>query len=252
MKIETIRAPNPGPFTLDGTNSYVIEGAVIIDPGPAVESHLAALLQAAPFLDAIFVTHRHADHASAVPELKLRTGARVFAAAAVKGADHELSDGEIFPVGSESLEAIATPGHTAEHFCFLTSDGRLFTGDMVLGEGTTAVFPPDGRMGDYLASLRRLVARGPAAIYPGHGPVRTDAVSWIEHYLEHRSMRDRQIVDALRAAPSNLIALRATIYPELLPGLHAAAEAQLTAHLIHLMERGEVVERGSVYALTTS
>ena len=248
MKIETIRAPNPGPFTLDGTNSYVIEEALIIDPGPAIESHLDALLRAAPFLDAIFVTHRHADHAAAVPELKRRTGARVFAAAQVAGVDHVLRDGETFPVGKEAVEAVATPGHTAEHFCFLTSAGDLFTGDTILGEGTTAVFPPDGRMGDYLASLRRLLERRPAIIYPGHGPSREDAAAWIEHYLQHRAMRNRQILNALQTSPRALADLRAIIYPDLAAGLHGAAEAQLTAHLVHLIERGEVREAEGLFA----
>jgi glyoxylase-like metal-dependent hydrolase (beta-lactamase superfamily II) len=246
MKIETVRAPNPGPFTLDGTNSYVIEEAVIIDPGPDLESHLAALVSAAPFLDAIFVTHRHADHAGAVAELKARTGALVFGPDVIGEIDHPLRDGESFTIGSSTMEAIATPGHTAEHFCFLTSTGDLFTGDMVLGEGTTAVFPPDGRMEDYLDSLRKLADRKPAALYPGHGPVRLDAVAWIEHYLEHRAMRDRQILEALKT-PSTLAELRVRVYPDLGAGLQLAAEAQLTAHLIRLIEHGRVAASDRIY-----
>jgi glyoxylase-like metal-dependent hydrolase (beta-lactamase superfamily II) len=247
MKIQTIRAPNPGPFTLDGTNSYVLEETVIVDPGPAIGTHIDALLAAAPSLDAIFVTHRHGDHAPAAIDLKRATGAPIYGAEILPGVDVVLHDGASFPLGEGSLEAIATPGHTAEHFCFLTSEGELFTGDTVLGEGTTAVFPPDGRMGDYLTSLRKLRERKPRSIYPGHGPVRHDAVEWIDHYLEHRAMRDRQILEAL-STPLDLPSLRHVVYPDLAAGLEPAAEAQLTAHLVYLEERGLAVHDGVRYA----
>ena len=122
-----------------------------------------------------------------------------------------------------TLEAIATPGHTGEHFCFLTSDGDLFTGDTILGAGTTTIFPPDGDMGAYIESLRKLRARNPRVIYPGHGPIRKDAVALIDSYIEHRLEREGQILDALGSGPADVHALRHRVYPDLERSLHRAA-----------------------------
>lgn len=246
--IETVLAPNPGPFTLEGTRSYVIDKTMILDPGPEIASHIEALLSAAPDLQVIVVSHRHADHAPATTELKRRTGAAVYAPLGSLEArliDHPLEDGMMIPAGTRSLEAIATPGHTSEHYCFLTPAGDLFTGDTILGAGTTTIFPPDGHMGSYLASLRKLRSRGPKTIYPGHGPIRVDAVALIDSYIEHRLARERQILGVLGEGPADLSSLRHEIYPDLAPALERAAEIQLTAHLIHLIEQKRVVEEGS-------
>src|SRR5690606_6675965 len=133
MKVVTLTAPNPGPYTLDGTRSYVLEECAIVDPGPEIDRHIDALLRAAPALQAIFLPHRHEDHAPAAAILRERTGARIFAPPGVEPrGDVELTDGERYQTGSVVLEAIATPGHTAEHFCFLSDDGQLFTGDTIL------------------------------------------------------------------------------------------------------------------------
>jgi glyoxylase-like metal-dependent hydrolase (beta-lactamase superfamily II) len=238
MNIQTVRAPNPGPFTLDGTNSYVIDGRTIIDPGPDIESHLDALVAAAPQLETILVTHRHSDHAGGVAALQRKTGA------AVRGPGG-FEDGAMHA----GVEAIATPGHTEEHVCFLTPAGDLFTGDTILGSGTTAIFPPDGRMGDYLASLRKLLDRKPRAIYPGHGPVRTDAEDLIGQYIQHRELRNSQIRELLAAGTRSIPELRTAIYPGLAPGLERAAESQLEAHLLYLMERGEANQRAGRWHL---
>lgn len=249
MNVELIRAPNPGPFTLDGTNSYV-SGNVVIDPGPAIDEHIARLIEKAGEIAAILITHRHGDHAPAARPLRERTGARVYAPRGVLDdtvVDVRLEDGMKVEIGEFRVEAIATPGHTAEHFCFLSSDGDLFTGDMVLGAGTSAVFPPDGNMADYLASLRKLIALRPSRIYPGHGPVRDDGLALLEQYLAHREMRETQIEDVLLDSPLSLPALRQKIYPDLGQGLEGAADAQLLAHLIYLIERGMVVEERGRY-----
>ncbi|HEX7191960.1 MAG TPA: MBL fold metallo-hydrolase, partial [Thermoanaerobaculia bacterium] len=141
MNIRSITAPNPGPFTLDGTKTYLVDERVVIDPGPNVESHVEAIRAAMPALDTILITHRHADHAPAALPLKRATGARIVAPRNVLAeTDEVISGGEVV----EGLEVIATPGHTNEHVCFLSSDGDLFTGDTILGFGTTAIFPPDG------------------------------------------------------------------------------------------------------------
>jgi len=251
--IEVITAPNPGPFTLDGTRTYVIDNSTVIDPGPTIESHILAVLAAAPALSRIFVTHRHADHAPAALQLRQRTGARLYAPPGVFESslvDHQLRDGEVVSIDEpETLEAIATPGHTAEHFCFLTRSGDLFTGDTILGAGTTTIFPPDGDMGSYLSSLRLLRERNPARIYPGHGPVRDDAVALIDYYIAHRLEREDQIVKFLAEGHQEISSLRLSIYPDLPASLWGAAETQLSAHLIHLCAQEKVKQHGSRFVL---
>jgi len=140
----------------------------------------------------------------------------------------------------DGLEVIATPGHTREHVCYLTPDGDLFTGDTILGRGTTAIFPPDGHMGDYIRSLRTLRARAPRRIFPGHGPTRDDAVALIDEYIAHRLEREQQVLRAAAAGARTVPEMRRRIYPDLDPRLEAAAEAQITAHLIKLREEGRI------------
>lgn len=249
--IELVRAANPGPFTLDGTNTWILDGEVVFDPGPPLAEHVEAILRAAPGLSTIFITHRHGDHAPAAPMLKARSGARVIAPEGVGGeVDERVSDGKTYSFASGTVEAIATPGHTAEHFCFLIDSGDVVTGDTILGEGTSAIFPPDGHMGDYLASLRKLRDRAPRRILPGHGPARTDPFEWISYYIDHRLERERQVVEALHAGALDIPSLRERVYPELHPGLHPAAEAQMLAHLIHLEEQCRVVRDGERYLVS--
>lgn len=240
--IETLIAPNPGAFTLDGTRTYIIDRSVVIDPGPAIDSHIAAILEHAPRLEAILVTHRHGDHAPAALPLHEATGAPIYAAAGVvtMTVAHELTRDEALLFRELRIEAIASPGHTAEHFCFLTADGDLFTGDTILGEGTTVIFPPDGHMQSYLATLRKLRALKPRAIYPGHGPIRRDAIELITQYIAHREMRERQVADAFRGGARSAEEIRGKIYVDLDPRLHRAAELQIEAHLTHLRETGRV------------
>lgn len=245
MKVQTLIAANPGPYTLDGTRTYLLNDVAVLDPGPALDEHVEAILGALPRLEAIFVTHRHGDHAGAVEILRERTGAPVYAPAGVLSDEHHrVEDGDIVPVGDGSLEAIATPGHTAEHVCYLSEDGALFTGDTILGGGTTTIFPPDGNMGDYLDSLRKLRDRQPSQIYPGHGPVRDDAVALIEEYIAHREMRERQIIAALGEGAASPNDLRQRIYPDLQPALHDAAEMQMRAHLDLLVRKKMVAADG--------
>lgn len=246
--IRSVLAPNPAPFTLDGTRSWLVGETLMIDPGPAIDTHVEALVAAQPRVATILVTHRHADHAPAAAFVAHMTGARILAPEGVLGDDivsERLVDGATIECEGMTVTAIATPGHTAEHFCFLTGDGDLFTGDTILGEGTTAIFPPDGVMADYMASLRKLRALSPRAIYPGHGPVRSDAVEWIDYYIAHREERERQILAALADGPLGVAELRLRIYPELHAELRSAAEMQLLAHARHLADRGLVVPDGS-------
>jgi len=237
VNIRSITAPNPGPFTLDGTRTYLLDDSIVIDPGPDIASHIDAIAEAMPKLRTIFITHRHGDHAPAAVPLKQRTKARIVAPRDVlDDVDQIVSGGELV----EGLEVIATPGHTSEHVCYLTDDGDLFTGDTILGFGTTAIFPPDGNMRDYLASLRVLRAREPKRIWPAHGPTRDDAVALIDEYIAHRLERERQVLDALHAGARTPAEIRRVIYPDLDPRLERAAEIQITAHVQKLQEEGTV------------
>ncbi len=237
MKILHITAPNPGAFTLDGTRTYVIDGRIVIDPGPPIDSHIQAIRAVAPELRAILITHRHADHAPAAVPLKAMTGARIVAPEGV------LAETDVVVRGGETiegLEVIHTPGHTHEHVCYMTPDGDLFTGDTILGTGTTAIFPPDGNMADYIRSLQMLRSRNPRRIYPAHGPVRDDAVALIDEYIAHRLERERQVLESIRHGATTAGEMRAAIYPDLDPRLHGAAEIQINAHLIKLRDEGRV------------
>ncbi|HSP13850.1 MAG TPA: MBL fold metallo-hydrolase [Thermoanaerobaculia bacterium] len=243
MNIRSLTAPNPGPFTLDGTRTYLLGESAVIDPGPAIESHVRAIIESMPTVDRILITHRHADHAPAAIPLKEATGARIFAPEGVLDdahVDHRVSDGEFINVEGTPVEVIATPGHTREHVCYLTASGDLFTGDTILGFGTTAIFPPDGNMREYIDSLRLLRWRDPKRIWPAHGPTRDDAIALIDEYIEHRLAREQQIVAAFAAGARTPAAIRQRIYGDLDERLHRAAEIQVEAHLIKLREEGRL------------
>lgn len=251
MEIRSITAPNPSAFTLDGTRTYLLGETAVLDPGPVIDSHIAAIRAAMPRLDTILITHRHPDHAPAALPLRAMTGARIIAPRGVLDeTDQIVSSGERLSVGATAVEVIATPGHTNEHVCYLTDEGDLFSGDTILGAGTTAIFPPDGNMADYLRSLQFLRTKNPRRIYPAHGPTRDDAMALIDEYIAHRQERERQVVDVLREGAAGLTELRARIYPTLDPRLDGAAEVQLTAHLIKLEEEGRARRTGERFVLT--
>lgn len=250
--IETILAPNPSPFTLDGTRTHIVDGQAIIDPGPAIESHIERIVAAAPRARWILITHRHADHSLAAPIVAQRTGARIAAPHGVFHPplpDRELGDGDRFELSSITLKTIATPGHTGESVSFISSEGDLFSGDTILGQGTTTIFPPDGTMKDYLESLRKLRLLAPRRLYPGHGPNRESAVAVIDEYIEHRHLREEQILDFISKGVTTLEGLRKRIYPELDPSLSRAAETQVAAHIDHLIERKILIISGDKFTL---
>jgi glyoxylase-like metal-dependent hydrolase (beta-lactamase superfamily II) len=243
VNIRNLTAPNPGPLTLSGTQTYLIGETAVLDPGPDLASHIEAIRAAMPRLETILITHRHGDHAPGAVPLKEMTGAKIIAPRNVLSddvVDVRVHGGELLTIEGESIEVIATPGHTNEHVCYLTANGDLFTGDTILGEGTTAIFPPDGHMGDYIRSLDLLRSRHPKRIFPAHGPIREDAVALISEYIEHRLQRERQVLDAIASGATTVGEMRRRIYPDLDERLHGAAEIQLQAHLIKLKEEGRV------------
>lgn len=208
-----VLAPNPGPMTLDGTNTWVLrepgaERVVLVDPGPLDEAHLDAQLAAcggAGRVALVLVTHHHHDHTDAVDAIHARTGAPVRAVSPdwCRAAD-PLTDGEAIDVEGLSLSVVATPGHTADSVSFVVGgDKALLTGDMVLGRGTTVVVHPDGAIAPYLDSITRmraLVTAGEIEVaWPAHGPVLDDAGAVLDHYLTHRQQRLDQVRDALVA-----------------------------------------------------
>jgi len=194
-----------------------------------------AIRAAQPHLRTIFITHRHGDHAPAAVPLQRTTGARIVAPAGVlEQTDVVVSAGATI----DGLTVIATPGHTSEHVCYLTAERDLFTGDTVLGFGTTAIFPPDGNMAEYMRTLHKLRALEPRRIYPAHGPTRDDAIALLDEYIAHRLQREQQIADAVASGAKTVSDIRTRIYPDLDPRLHGAAEVQIEAHLIKLREEG--------------
>ncbi len=254
--VTLVRAPNPSAMTLQGTNSYLIDcgngDALAIDPGPAIEEHVRALVDAASrrelTIRAIALTHGHPDHSSAASALARATGATLYAhpnGRVARDADLPL-EGEL-RVGNVSLRTIDAPGHSFDHVVFyLPQECALFTGDVILGEGTSLVAPPGGAMRPYQRTLRRLADEfgGARVIYGGHGPVVvTDPQAKIDEYIAHRQMREAQILDALRERPMTIPDLVQRIYSARYAVLWPAMARQILAHLIALESEGSVVSR---------
>lgn len=253
--LERIVAPNPGPMTLTGTNSYLVDDAqgrvAVIDPGPDDQpTHLDALLHALAGrqLAAVLVTHRHADHLPLAHALCERFNVQLAGHPDLPGVQRPVADGA---AAFGSLVAIETPGHTRDSLCYWDESTRaLFTGDLVLGSGTSVLDEQPGALSDYLASLERLLELEPRTIYPGHGPVVVDGVEKLREYLKHRGQRVRQVLDALAAAGTASVAdLVRAIYTDTPPHLHAAAARNVRANLELLTAQGVVVETNAGWTL---
>ena len=244
-----VLAPNPGPMTLDGTNTWVLlepdsAEAVVVDPGPLDEAHLRTVLdhvaQRGARVGLTVLTHGHHDHAEAAPRFAELTGAPV---RAVGRAHDDLGDGDVVRTGGLELRVVATPGHTSDSISFaLPADHALLTGDTVLGRGTTVVAHPDGELGAYLDSLARIEhltgAGGVTTILPGHGPVVPDAGAMVAFYRVHRSERLDQVRQALsdgastEADPVDGVLRR--VYAEVPQEVWPAARLSIRAQLDHL------------------
>lgn len=274
---------NPSPFTFTGTNSYILgKGNVaIVDPGPDDEAHLTALLNAVrgETVTHIFVTHTHLDHSPGVPRIKAATGASVYAEgphrasrpkyasemrSSESGADRAfrpdvmLKDGEVVSGDGWRLEAVTTPGHTANHMAFAWPErGITFVGDHVMGWSTSIVAPPDGSMVDYMASLDKLTRRSEQLHFPGHGPEIPDAVRFVHFMIRHRKAREASILHRLAKGEADIPAIVRASYIGIDPRLTGAAGYSVLAHLEDLVARGMVATDGdptidNFYRLTRS
>ncbi|WP_344696334.1 MBL fold metallo-hydrolase [Sphingomonas rosea] len=256
-------APNPSPFTGEGTWVHLIgtDRLLVLDPGPVDDAHLDAIVAAVAGrpVDAILVTHTHRDHSPGAAPLAARLGAPVWGCAplAIPGnqeagfdpdyaPDRILADGETFAHEGRPLEAVHTPGHTSNHLCFAWGE-RLFSGDHVMGWSTTVVIPPDGHMGDYMASLQKLQGRPETIYHPAHGEPVEDPQRLLRGLLGHRLQRERQLQRLAAEQPGTLEALTARAYPGLDARLVRAAQATALAHLVTLEEQGRVTRVGATW-----
>jgi len=269
--VRAVVANNPGPFTFTGTVSYIIgRGKVaILDPGPDDERHIAALLDAVrgETVTDIFVTHTHRDHSPAVPRIKAATGATVYAEGPHRSArplhtgeagrldasgdmefrpDIALADGDVVTGDGWTVEALTTPGHTANHMAYAFREADLiFSGDHVMAWSTSIVAPPDGAMSDYMASLEKLVRRSEPIYLPGHGgPVR-EAPRFVQSYIRHRQGREASILRRLGKSAADIPSLVRAIYIGLDRRLVGAASLSVLAHLEDLVARGVVATDGA-------
>ena len=242
LRVVRVLAPNPGVRELDGTNTWIVGDApaIVIDPGPVIEAHLLEIRRTAGRVGAIVLTHDHPDHLPGAIPLAEATGAPVFAMRPPEGGER-LRDGQVVSSGETSLRVIATPGHTPDHVAFWEgSDRILFTGDAVLGRGTSVVDPPEGDLVAYVRSLHRMRELAPRTIHPGHGPLVLDAVGKLDEYLEHRSMREEQVLAALAGGARSPEELVPTIYEGYPPEVYPLAARSLLAHLLKLEAEGRV------------
>jgi glyoxylase-like metal-dependent hydrolase (beta-lactamase superfamily II) len=266
--IRRVIANNPGPFTFTGTGTYIVgQGEVaVIDPGPDLPGHLAAILAATKgeTITHILITHHHSDHSPLAGPLKAATGAVIYGCAVAEAhedegevkmeAGHDLDfqpDVSLCGGGGKvagpgwTFEAIATPGHTSNHICYgLAEENCLFTGDHIMGWSTTVITPPDGDMGDYMRSLDVVRDRNFATLWPTHGPPIRDVTPFIDAYAAHRHARADQILTALKKGPARIADLVPTLYADVDSKLWPAASRSMLAAILYLAEQGKIATDG--------
>lgn len=255
--VARVLAPNPGPFTFRGTGVHLVGGAdaiAVIDPGPLRDDHLAALRTAigARRVSHILITHTHRDHCEAADALKALTGAQTYGfgpqgadSTGEEADDHDfmpdvrLADGDVIAGDGFMLTALHMPGHASNHLCYALEEERaLFSGDHVMGWSSSVIAPPDGDMAAYIASLRRLIARDDAILYPTHGGPICEPAAFMTALLEHRLARELQIVECRARGITDVTALVDVIYPALAQNLRPAAALTVVAHLQKLEQQG--------------
>lgn len=267
--VRRVLAGNPSPFTYTGTQTYVVGNGpdvAVIDPGPADEDHIAAILATVgeARIAAIMCTHTHRDHSPAAAPLKAHTGAPIIGCAPLilsddgpradeafdttYAPDRVLTDGERVSGTGWTIEAVATPGHTSNHLCLaLVESGALFTGDHIMGWSTSVVAPPDGDMGAYMASLDKLLRRDDRVYYPAHGPEVTTPQRLARGIIGHRKQREGQILRLIDQRIGAIPDMVARMYVGLDPRLTGAAGRSVLAHLIDLNNRGLVRAEGELW-----
>lgn len=266
-----VLAGNPSPYTYTGTQTYIVGNGsdrAVIDPGPALDGHLDAIIAAVgdATIRAIMCTHTHRDHSPAAAPLKERTGAPIIGCAPLVLADdgpradesfdkyykpdRVLQDGETLAGDGWTIEAVATPGHTSNHLCLAVQEsGAMFTGDHVMAWSTSVIVPPDGNMADYMASLQKIYDRDDKVYYPAHGKKVTKPRQLVRGMMGHRKQRERQILKILEAGPSAITDMVPKMYKGLDPRLTGAAGQSVRAHLIDLQNRDIVTLAGDVWSM---
>jgi glyoxylase-like metal-dependent hydrolase (beta-lactamase superfamily II) len=272
-RIARLLAPNPGPFTFRGTGVYIVGDSdqnevAVIDPGPDLPEHNAALKRALAgrTVSHILITHNHNDHSPAARPLQEWSGAKTYGYGPLRSSlddagpsgeesydqrfmpDVRMSDGTLIAGQGFTLECVFTPGHTSNHMCYaLAEEKALFTGDHVMGWSTSVIAPPDGNMGDYMRSLEKLIRRDDAILYPTHGSPVANPGALLRAYLSHRRMREAQIAGCLAPDGSTIDAIVTRLYAGLAPALVPAARLTVKAHLEHMIEEGRVARDGERY-----
>ncbi|MGB3623616.1 MBL fold metallo-hydrolase [Ketobacter sp. MCCC 1A13808] len=263
QRVRRITAPNPGMMTGPGTNTYLVgnQELAVIDPGPAIESHVDAIIAAASALQApvrwILCTHTHMDHSPAANQLREATGGRVIGMRAANlnaqdpafAPDQIWGDGDFIETEEYRLQAIHTPGHASNHLCFyLEQESLLFTGDHIMQGSTVVIMPPDGDMQAYLRSLRKLKKITLAQLAPAHGSLIEHPEAIIEGLIQHRLMREKKVISSLQANPDlDLEHLTPLVYDDVPPYLHGIARFSLLAHLQKLEKESLASEHQGVW-----
>ena len=253
-RVRRIVAPNPGPMTGPGTNTYVVgeSDLVVVDPGPAEPSHIEAILDCVgDRLKFIACTHTHPDHSPAAARLAEATGATLIGRVTADDRHQDLTfqpaaqieDDDCVAGDGWTLRAICTPGHVDNHVCFLLEEeGMVFAGDHIMNGSTVVIVPPGGNMADYIASLRRLLDYNVRVVAPGHGELIPDCRGEVAKLVRHRLMREAKVASALESAPQSLDELVMTVYDDVDPGMHEWAKLSLLAHLIKLEGEGRTLK----------
>lgn len=277
--ITRVIADNPGPFTYAGTGVYIVGGGdtvCVIDPGPTTEKHVAAIDRAldGKTVSHVFVTHHHADHSPLAAPLAAKHGCKVYGYSLQSTPlkddeiqfeeghdlsfkpDVEIRDGHRTEGPDWTINTLHTPGHTSNHLCFaLEQENCLFSGDHIMGWSTSVVSPPDGDMGDYLASLNRVLDRNFDIIRPTHGAAITEVRPFVQAYIDHRLAREAQIIGAIGSGLNEIGDIVAALYQHVDNRLHPAAAHSVLSHIIHMRQTGRVTSDGpdglrQTYALT--
>ncbi len=265
-RVKRLLAPNPGPFTGAGTNTYLIgnEAIAVIDPGPVIDSHIDKIWsEAAERIRWIIVTHTHVDHSPAAAVLKARLGRQVEVLGMPSSqqglsfdgqfkADRVLGHGDVIQSGEFTLKAIHTPGHAANHLCyFLEEEQWLFCGDQLMEGSTVIIAPPDGNMADYIESLEQLLNYPISTIAPAHRNLLTNAHALIRHMISHRVKREEKVVAALRHSGALVMSdLVAQVYDDVPAFMHLLASQSLLAHLLKLEAEGRAIKVQEAWSLT--